>query len=86
MSAVEQMPRFFIDTFDQRDFVGDDVGTEYVSLDQAKDAAIAALTEMARDELPDGDAPTFPATVRREDGRIAVQATLTLQVTYVDPD
>lgn len=79
------MPRFFIDTSDQQEFVRDDVGAEYADLEAARAAATTVLPDMARNELPDGDTRTLLAIVRREDGRIALQASLTFQVTY-DPE
>ena len=41
---------------------------------------------MAREKLPDGDARTFLAIVRGEDGAQLLQANLILKVTSLKPD
>ena len=79
------MPRFFIDTSDDESFVLDDTGQELANLAAAKQEAVSALPDMARDILPDGDHRTFLAIVRGEDGRMLLQASLTLAVTSLVP-
>ena len=71
------MPRFYIDTSDQEHFVRDEDGYEFPDVEAAKNAAVDALPDMARDELPDGEGRTFIAVVRDEQGRTLVQATMT---------
>lgn len=80
------MPRFYIDTSDQDHFVRDEFGYEFQDVEAAKAAAVGALPDMARDVLPDGDARTFLAVVRANDGRTLLQATLTLHVTSLALD
>ena len=80
------MPRFYIDTSDQSVFCRDDQGKEYPDLDAARSAAVTVLPDMARDELPDGDARTFLAIVRDADGRLLLQAGLSLHVTSLVPN
>lgn len=75
------MPRFYIDTSDEELFVRDEDGRDYVDVEAAKQAAVDALPDMAREALPDGDVRTFLAIVRGEDGRALLQASLKLQVT-----
>jgi hypothetical protein len=79
------MPRYFIDTSDQRHFVRDDFGGNYRDLEAAKAAAVDVLPDMARDELPDGDSRSFLAIVRSEDGDTLLQASLHLEVTHLLP-
>lgn len=79
------MPRFYIDTSDQNRFVRDDTGIECVDLEAAKDQAVNALPDMARDALPDGDMRTFLAVVRDAEGRALLQASLTLSITSLVP-
>ena len=79
------MARFFIDTSDQDHFVRDETGYEFEDVEAAKAAAVDALPDMARDQLPDGDARTFMAVVRGADGRSLMQASLTLQITSMVP-
>ena len=79
------MPHFFIDTSDQDRFVRDETGYEFEDVEAAKRAAVSALPDMARDELPDGDARTFMALVRGADGGPLLQASLTLHILSMVP-
>ena len=74
------MPHFFIDTSDEELFIRDEIGFQCVDVEGAKALAVASLPDMAREKLPDGDARTFFAIVRGEDGRSLLQARLTLNV------
>ena len=80
------MPRYFIDTSDQSTFCRDGEGRDYDSLEEAKAMAVKTLPDMARDELPDGDARTFLAIVRDANGRAVLQAGLSLHVTSLIPN
>ena len=77
------MPRFYIDTSDQEHFIRDQEGYEFEDVEAAKTAAVDALPDMARDELPDGDSRTFIAIVRDEQGKTLVQATMSFAVTWM---
>jgi hypothetical protein len=79
------MAKLFIDTSDQDRFIRDEIGYEFESEQAAKTAAIDALPDMARDELPDGDARSFSAIVRDQRGRPVLQASLTLRVMSMVP-
>ena len=73
------MPRFFIDT-DDDDFLHiDRDGIDLDSDDAARVYAQAALPDMARDKMPDGERRTFVVTVRNEVGEVIYRATLTLK-------
>lgn len=78
--------RFFIDTSDEETFVRDEDGFSFDDAEAAKAAAIDALPDMARECLPDGDARTFLAIVRAEDGKPLFQAALTLHVASLVPN
>jgi hypothetical protein len=80
------MPRFFIDTTDQHFFCRDEIGRDFPHLAAAKTAAVDALPDMAREELPDGDTRYFVAIVRREDGVPVLQASLSLNVVPLLPE
>ena len=82
-ASERAMPKFFIDTCDEEHFVRDMTGHTFDDLESAKAAAIEALPGMAADALPDGDARTFLAVVRGEQGDPLLQASLTLDVTAV---
>ncbi|WP_102958382.1 DUF6894 family protein [Mangrovicella endophytica] len=79
------MPRFFIDMSDDETFSRDDAGLVFKDVEEAKNAAVATLADMAREALPDGDARTFLAIIRGEDGGMLLQANLTLKVTSLVP-
>ena len=77
------MPRFYIDTSDQERFVRDLDGLEFADVEAAMNAAADALSDMAHDALPGGEARTFLAIVRDEHGRTLVQATMSFGVTWM---
>ena len=77
------MPRFYIDTSDQERFVRDQEGYEFKDLMAAKNAAVDALPDMARDDLPDGDNRTFSAVVRDDRGETLLQATMSFALTWM---
>ena len=79
------MPKYYIDTADGETFIRDEVGYDFPDLQAAKTAAVDALPDMAREELPDGDARTFLAIVRGEVGLPILQASLTFQVISMVP-
>lgn len=78
------MPRYFIDTSDQHHFVRDEEGYDFATAEEAKQAAVNALPEMALDALAQGRASVFLALVRDERGRNVLQASLTLAVAWLD--
>ena len=78
------MPRFFIDTSDQQRFVRDDDGYEFATPEEAGQAAISVLPEMARDALPEASSSAFLALVRDEQGRNVLQASLSLAVVWLN--
>ena len=72
------MPRYFIDTADGDLSMIDNEGLYYPSDEAARKAALDALPDMARDEIPDGDARRFSVAVRSSEGRAIYSAELTL--------
>ena len=79
------MPRFYIDTSDERAFHRDQQVMELPDVQAAKEAAVDALPDMARDVLPDGDHRMFLTIVRGEDGGPILQASLALNVVSLIP-
>jgi len=73
------MPRYFIDTSDGNLSIIDDVGQEIASDEAARTAALDALPDMARDEIPDGDERTFSVSLRNMRGDIVYSAQLVLK-------
>ena len=47
------MPRYYFDTYDGDQFLRDEIGIEFDSLDAARSEAQRFLPEMAREALPD---------------------------------
>ena len=70
------MPRFFIDTSDGDLSLHDEDGYDLPTVQAARDAAVDALPDMARDKLPDGERRAFRAAVRGEDGQLLYTASL----------
>lgn len=75
------MPHYFFDEIDNGRVVRDETGYELPDMDAAKEAAIDALPDMARDQLPDGDEHLFAVRVRDTTGRELLEVSLTLTVT-----
>ena len=57
------MARYFFEVHDGEVFAPDDQGVELANLDAAKNAAVVALADIARDELPDGRRAEFAIRV-----------------------
>ena len=72
------MPRYFIDTSDGDTFVHDDEGHDFPDASAARDAAQAALPDIARDKMPNGDKRTFCAFVRNETDAVIYRVALSL--------
>ena len=74
--------RFFFDTDDGRSLVGDEEGLELEGPQAACDQAQAALADMVRDVMPDGDQRTLTIRVRNESGKTVLKATVSLMVEW----
>ena len=72
------MPRYFFETDDGDVFDHDPMGIELADEDDARTAAVAALADMARDKVSDGDRRTFVTIVRDESGAIIYSAVMNL--------
>lgn len=72
------MTRFFFDTQDGDKAERDTEGVELPDEARARAEAKAALTDMARDHLPDGNHMGFRVTVRNEAGHEIFSASLTM--------
>ena len=66
------MALYFFDTRDNDDFVVDDVGLEYSSLDEVKVHAAKALAELARDVIPGSVRRHLSIEVRDEQGPVLI--------------
>jgi hypothetical protein len=75
------MPRFFIDYEDGDQSLRDDEGDEYPSLEDARNAAIAALPDIGREAPPQDGKRTFAAYIRDESGAQLCTIILNLDAT-----
>ena len=72
------MPRYFIDTDDGHTVVVDDEGYDLADHAAARDLALRALSDMARDTLSENDRRAYTSRIRAEDGSAIYGASLTL--------
>ena len=78
----KKMPRYYFDVDDGNGLNTDNDGVECASLDDLKFAAVDALPDLARDELPNGDRVRFSVKVRDLSGKYLLEASLTLNVEW----
>jgi hypothetical protein len=74
------MPHYYFDTGDGEVFVSDPDGMELENIGQARDEAMKALSDMARDRVPDGDRRDFVVVVKDETRQPVLRLTLALTV------
>ena len=73
------MPRYFFDVFENLKGVErDDVGTEYASPEEARDAAIQEVPLIIRSRQVEGDRGYIAIQIRDETGQYIFRASLTL--------
>ncbi len=77
------MPRYFFDTDDGKHCMRDDEGYEFPNSQDACDAAIRLLTDLARDLAPDGLRRGFITTVRDASKRLVVKVTLSVRTEWL---
>ncbi len=71
------MPRYFFDVHSDGHKYGDDVGTEFTTLEEVRQAAMRVLPAVAHEDIPkDGDKQAFTVLVTDEDGQPVYSATL----------
>ncbi|MGO4171535.1 DUF6894 family protein [Bosea sp. TAF32] len=73
------MAMFYIDTSDGDKVIVDDEGMELADESAARFAALAALPDMAKDKVPNGDERRFVVRVRNAAGVPVYAATLSLK-------
>ncbi len=78
------MARFYFDFDNGEDQTIDEVGLTYVSPLVAREAAMRALPDFARDLLPAGSDRTMTVTVRNEAGASIFAAELKLRARWID--
>ncbi len=78
------MTLFFFDVDDGERRTFDDQGTEFPGLKEAREGAIRALPDVARDLLPDGDRRDFVVTVKDANGRALFRASLSFRSEWLN--
>jgi hypothetical protein len=74
--------RYFFDSFDGHQLIVDEDGLEFLTIALTRDAAIAALVGIAKDNLPNEDRQQSWIRVRDADGVPAFTATMTLEIVW----
>jgi hypothetical protein len=74
------MPRFFFDIHDGEKFTPDRQGLDLDDLEAAKEEAKKTLSEIVKDEMPDGGRRDFTVDVKDAAGQIVWRVTLSLVV------
>ena len=72
------MTQYFFETFDGDVTHDDGEGLDLPSVEEARQEALKAMPDMAREKIPDGDFRIFRSTVRDEGGTVVYEATMTL--------
>lgn len=70
------MARYYFDIQDSNGFHSDDIGDEFSTFEEAREQAQSLLPDIAREELPDGEAHTITCEVRDETGQIVYRGKL----------
>jgi hypothetical protein len=74
------VPRFYFDIRDGDQFIRDDEGLDYPNIEAARDAATAALAEMAKEALPGAERYHIAIEVRDEAKEPLLIAALTFEI------
>ncbi|MEQ1950988.1 DUF6894 family protein [Mesorhizobium yinganensis] len=77
------MPRYYFDVFDGEFVVRDETGLNVDREEEVAQHAVAALPDMAHDELPDGNERDFWVKVRDEEGTYIFAADLKFKASWL---
>lgn len=80
------MPTYFFDIYDDGDFMRDEVGLDYPSLQEARDQAVSFLPDLIRQEVSPREHQQFAVVVRALDGRAVYGASMIFQGRWRLPD
>jgi hypothetical protein len=78
------MARYYFDLYNSTGSFSDDEGLDLLNREAVRWEAIRVLPDIARDELPDGDAVNFEVRVRDESGKEIFRAILSLRAGWTD--
>jgi hypothetical protein len=77
------MPHYFFDVTENQVHVQDEIGLEFADDQEARNAAMLALPELAAHQRSDGDRHVVRLTVRNKAGLRICQATLTMEAEWL---
>ncbi|MCI0752750.1 DUF6894 family protein [Teichococcus vastitatis] len=77
------MPLYFFDIFDGTQLLRDEEGSDLPDLKAARDDAVALLPDLIKSRLPEDEHRRLVVTVRDESGAAILQASLSLDVTFI---
>ncbi len=80
------MPRFYFDVREGTQFIPDDEGLEFDSLDAAEHEAARTAAEIGRDRLPKGDAREVTVELKNEYRQRVLTVTVSMEIHRVDPE
>lgn len=75
------MPRYYFDIQDAGGSHPDKAGDEFADFEEAREQAQCLLSDVTREELPDGELHKVTCDVRDEAGRVVYRGELTYQGT-----
>ena len=84
MELTWHMPKFFFDIYDGERNFRDDEGSDLSDREAARVQALSVISDIARDNSPDGDRRDFITDIRDETGRVIFTATLSLVARWID--
>ncbi len=80
------MPRFYFDTHNGQAVLKDIYGIELTDAHAARDIAVKALPDMAKETKPDKNLQTLAVHVRSEEDESVLDATMVLEVSWSGKD
>jgi hypothetical protein len=75
--------RYHFELDDGRRLTSDEEGEDLCGLEAARKEAVVLVSEVSRWTVPDGNSRTIVSTVRNENGKIVLRATLSLKVEWL---
>lgn len=75
------MLKYFFDVRDAKGTHRDNVGDDFVDFEEARDHAQAIISDIVREELPDGERCEVVCEIRNQSGGIVYRGEITYQGT-----
>jgi hypothetical protein len=80
------VPRFYFDVREGAQFIPDDEGLEFDSLDDAEQEAAITAAEIGRDRLPKGGAREVTVELKNEHRQRVLTVTVSMEIHRVDSE